>query len=791
MPKYGTKTYSRNRAKESKLSKEFDEIQHIENSDANVTSGQNTFSRRASRKSPWARTSRIIEKNAGLTKVGGVDSLKTGKRRRLGTIEEKDPYAFDEDDVTISYSQKSALQSNAIAPAKQTIAPEVTDKSTDDEAYSSSQEFSENSSQGSERKITYSYKKKLTSSPFKSFLKNNDKSLSPKKDKSRRLSALPTSADFSEESQDEAASDTPSLAPAVCLPRRKDTDSPSAIRVKRTEKPLFTVVRNVKQVHECLESGEDQQFFDDVEYLLDGLKETRSISTRCISALDFASHCAQPSFRVSLRAHGMGPKIFSALQDAPSDKCLALCTSAITLMLSQDRQNADLDRSVLELMMKLLAVDSMNKQSKSLKDYNKYISKVRTLLEKQGVSEELLEMGDDDINPASLVCESLLSLTSQRIGEWFKEEIRVLQGLDHIMNTAIQIIDELETRHVDGRLHEGVSIAKLKKLTRCMRLLENVTIQNLNNQKHMIQYEKGSFVSSLVRLLQMCLNILNNGVSSRKAKKKPDEVFQDCFFSILKVFLNLTHNFERGCSCIGQQEGFLSSLLLTVLQLPQFVTESKRFDLLVLSLELLFNLVEDSKQNVASLVQLRTSSPCHESQDDSQDETDQEGKHSTTEALVQLFLIREEAARNTDDMTSGLSTEEESSQESFKPTKDGMGWTFGEDIDVSVDEGDKKSNDPQEEEEEIVPLEVQIGKALQKAGKHMEDSVVAAYVALLLGCILQENEANQSFVRSLLPDGDFSLLINVLRKFLRFIKLTSGTSGHGIEKIVKVLESCK
>ena len=38
--------------------------------------------------------------------------------------------------------------------------------------------------------------------------------------------------------------------------------------------------------------------------------------------------------------------------------------------------------------------------------------------------------------PASLVCESMLSLASQRIGEWFKEEIRVLQGLDHIMNTG-------------------------------------------------------------------------------------------------------------------------------------------------------------------------------------------------------------------------------------------------------------------------------------------------------------------------------------------------------------------
>ena len=57
-----------------------------------------------------------------------------------------------------------------------------------------------------------------------------------------------------------------------------------------------------------------------MEYLLDGLKESRSIGTRCVSALDFASHCSQPSFRVSLRAHGVSPKIFSALKDAPSDK---------------------------------------------------------------------------------------------------------------------------------------------------------------------------------------------------------------------------------------------------------------------------------------------------------------------------------------------------------------------------------------------------------------------------------------------------------------------------------------
>lgn len=39
-----------------------------------------------------------------------------------------------------------------------------------------------------------------------------------------------------------------------------------------------------------------------------------------------------------------------------------------------------------------------------------------------------------------------------------------------------------------------------------------------------------------------------------------------------------------------------------------------------------------------------------------------------------------------------------------------MGWICGEDIDVSVDEGNKKAADVQEEEEEEVPLEVQLGK---------------------------------------------------------------------------------
>lgn len=160
MPKYGTKTYGRNRARETKISKEFDEIQKSENSKANVTS-ENTFTRRLSRRSPWSRTSRIVESNLSDIKEAAVNSSKTSKRRKLGVIEERDPFAFDEDDVTspVPSSKESTLRGKATGQSIQASSTELTDKSTDDEAYSSSQELSESSSQGGERRIGW---KKLT-----------------------------------------------------------------------------------------------------------------------------------------------------------------------------------------------------------------------------------------------------------------------------------------------------------------------------------------------------------------------------------------------------------------------------------------------------------------------------------------------------------------------------------------------------------------------------------------------------------------------------------------------------
>lgn len=173
MPKYSTRTYGRNRSKESQISREFDEIQKSQNSNSTSTS-ENTFTRKLSRKSPWSRTSRVVELSvSNLAKEATVDGSKTNKRRKLDVIEEKDPFAFDEDDVTTQGSKKIVSQSNAITKQRitnQALTTEFTDKSTDDEAYSSSQEWSETSSQGGEKKVSSNYRKKPTGVSLKYIL---------------------------------------------------------------------------------------------------------------------------------------------------------------------------------------------------------------------------------------------------------------------------------------------------------------------------------------------------------------------------------------------------------------------------------------------------------------------------------------------------------------------------------------------------------------------------------------------------------------------------------------------
>ena len=62
---------------------------------------------------------------------------------------------------------------------------------------------------------------------------------------------------------------------------------------------------------------------------------------------------------------------------------------------------------------------------------------------------------------------------------------------------------------------------------------------------------------------------------------------------------------------------------------------------------------------------------------------------------------------------------------------------------------------------------------LQKAGRHMEDTLIAAYTALVAGYCLLDNKEFEIEIRTMQPEGHFKTMVMVLKKFLHFMNLTA------------------
>ena len=64
-----------------------------------------------------------------------------------------------------------------------------------------------------------------------------------------------------------------------------------------------------------------------------------------------------------------------------------------------------------------------------------------------------------------------------------------------------------------------------------------------------------------------------------------------------------------------------------------------------------------------------------------------------------------------------------------------------------------------------------IMNSIHKAGKHMEDHLIAAYSALLIGHIMQDNVDVMNQIRRKMKDNSFKYMALIIRKFLVFMKI--------------------
>ncbi|XP_041941933.1 wings apart-like protein homolog [Alosa sapidissima] len=590
----------------------------------------------------------------------------------------------------------------------------------------------------------------------------------------------------------------PKVIKSVTIPTVPYQDMVTALKCRKEHKELFTVVQHVKHFNDVVEFGENQEFTDDFEYLATGLKTGEPLNTRCLSVISLASRCATPSFRMHLRARGKVAQVFKTLSDAPQHPNLALCTASLMYILSRDRLNMDLDRACLELMIRLLELeqDGTARVQLTAKEMAKVKEKIRKLCET--VHNKHLDL--ENITTGHLAMETLLSLTSKRAGDWFKEELRLLGGLDHIVDKVKECVENLSEEEDKEKL-----VASLWGSERCLRVLESVTVHNPENQSYLIAYKDSQLIVSSAKALRHCEEMIqrySREVNCVAATPLPycsnsnvGKAVEDCMRAIIGVLLNLTHDNEWGSTKTGEQEDLIITALNCVLRVPQYLPQEQRFDIRVLGLGLLINLVEYSARNRHCLVEMQMDghAPFTSVLVGEKEELATDTPLSAIAALVQLFLQREQAAilaeAQTDDLISEAPKPQDQSGE-WQENDGEIQWVAADNSNDNNDNNATKENDKKKEEEEE---ELDLNKALQHAGKHMEDSIVASYTALLLGCLCQESPMNVTTVRENLPKGDFSIMTEMLKKFLNFMNLTcdGATAGQkSISRVIDYLEHC-
>uniref|UniRef100_A0AAY4AUW5 Wings apart-like protein homolog n=1 Tax=Denticeps clupeoides TaxID=299321 RepID=A0AAY4AUW5_9TELE len=587
----------------------------------------------------------------------------------------------------------------------------------------------------------------------------------------------------------------PKVMKSVTIPTQLNQDIVTTLKCRKEHKELYTVVQHVKHFNDVVEFGENQEFTDDFEYLETGLKSEQPLNTRCLSIISLATRCAMPSFRMHLRARGKVAQVFKMLSDSQQHPNLALCTAALMYILSRDRLNMDLDRACLELMIRLLELEQDHSVDDQLtaKEMSKVKEKIRKLCET--VHNKHLDL--ENITTGHLAMETLLSLTSKRAGDWFKEELRLLGGLDHIVDKVKECVENLSEEEDKEKL-----VASLWGAERCLRVLESVTVHNPENQAYLIAYKESQLIVSSARGLQHCEQMIQrysrevNSSSSAADSTLPHcshsnvgKAVEDCMRAVIGVLLNLTHDNEWGSTKTGEQDKLMVTALNCVLRVPRYLPQEQRFDIRVLGLGLLINLVEYSARNRHCLVDMQLNTALASVEENQKDnETEGPTSSGALAAIVQLFLEREQAAvlaeAQTDDIISEAPKPQLDQSGEWQETSGEIQWVASENNDADDKEKEKK-----EEEDE----ELDLNKALQHAGKHMEDSIVASYTALLLGCLCQGSPMNVTTVREHLPKGDFSIMTEMLKKFLNFMNLTCavGTTGQkSISRVIDYLEHC-
>ncbi|CAF0816689.1 unnamed protein product [Adineta steineri] len=528
-----------------------------------------------------------------------------------------------------------------------------------------------------------------------------------------------------------------------------------------------TIVSNFRQPTTCAELDETQSYIDEMDYLLTGFQPGKLLVDRCLSAIKFAELCIKPTFRMHLRTNRALERIFDLFKDTPNIPSLNLCTTFIFYILSSDTLASGLNSSAIHLILDL--VDKSSSINPNDEEYNKMKERILNINQKSLPDNIFYEQR---FNICDMILETFVNISRNNLKESLRNELRTLGGFDLIIKAVNSIVQDLANNDFKCYSLSELSI-RYRKVCRYINMLEefanenseqsSASKSNINiNRMYIAQYNQYSLFHSLSKLLDLSLIWLQQGPTinqtSTTATNVKDtnsyDMFREGCKAIMSILVIITNDCEVLCDRLTSDDRFFSNLfrLLVTIENSSFSNEDK-FDALALTLNLLINLVQNTKYIYKHLME--TNMP----------------DGSTVkiyEYLAKLFCEQESSAAKA-----------ESHEEND--------WMM-EDVDDNDfdEESDKKPTNENG---------ANFNRALQKAAGHMENTFVAAFTGVILAVILLRDQTKYaSQIRELMPQKKFDTMAFILKKFFVFMHMSHAFTPSGVkileELISMVLSLC-
>ncbi|CAG8621321.1 357_t:CDS:10 [Ambispora gerdemannii] len=499
-------------------------------------------------------------------------------------------------------------------------------------------------------------------------------------------------------------------------PSKYDDDSEMEIELESKRKSF-------KSIHELREQGENKRFTDEIEYILDGIREAQPVNVRRASVLVLAQKLLKTEFMTKIRSHHYIPKLYDTLV-TQDDTIVRCCFAFVVCLMIEDRRNSEFFAGKAEFTR--LVTEFLTFQSDPLREDLSKSSWKKTEKSLIGELKEIICRSDifsdkKEISLKSIALRSLSSLISYKTKyeDVIKKRIRACDGLSivaRILKDELVPVKKLLLAFEKGKTSKIKQklLLNFERVEQCLGILENVTAFCPENQLIIVNHEK-DILPMLLEFLLYC------HLESCDSNAENPSIALECLLGCLRVLINLTHDNQQCCRDVGKSPGMVILMrLATVGQLPsrqsinynkintekeegiEESVEATKFDVLLLSIGLLINLVEIDSGNQDEFRKIEQNPNCPGTRSCLRLCTCSSRK-SAVSCLVSLYNHQ-------------------------------------------IEKGDDKT----------------------------DSNIVAAYMAILIGLLIKDNKANQELR---LPGNSVQSLINLLQDFVKFHELVGGEAS--------------